>query len=49
MLLNILSSDLYEHGGNAISNFKATLPAVQSNLAQQITKAPYEFDFITLS
>lgn len=48
MLLNFLGSDLYEREGNAISNFKATLPAVQSDLAQQITKDPYDFDFLTL-
>lgn len=49
MLLNFLGTDLYEREGKAISNFKATLPAVQSDLAQQITKDPYDFDFLTLT
>lgn len=31
-----------------MSNFKNTLPAPQSDLAQQITKDPYSFDFLAL-
>lgn len=34
--------------GKALSNFKLTLPAPQSDLAQQLTKDPYLFDFLTL-
>ena len=30
-------------------NFNLTLPAMQSDLAQEITKDPYKFDFITLT
>ena len=37
VLLNWLDTDLYERDGKAITNFQATLPAVQSDLAQQIT------------
>lgn len=37
-LLNWLDTDLYERDGKAITNFQSTLPAVQSDLAQQITK-----------
>lgn len=48
VLLNWLDTDLYEREGKAISNFQATLPAPQSDLAQQITKDPYSFDFLTL-
>lgn len=48
VLLNFLDTDLYEREGKAITNFKHTLPAVQSDLAQQITKDPYNFDFLTL-
>lgn len=47
-LLNWLSTDLYERDGKAITNFKNTLPAPQSDLAQQITKDPYQFDFLEL-
>lgn len=49
VLLNFLDTDLYERQGNAISNFSATLPATQSELAQQMTKDPYTFDFISIS
>ncbi len=49
MLLNFLDTDLYDRQGRAITNFQATLPAVQSDLAQAITKDPYNFDFLTLT
>lgn len=39
---------LYEREGKAITNFKNTLPVSQSDLAQQVTKDPYIFDFLTL-
>lgn len=48
VLLNWLDTDLYEREGKAISNFKATLPVVQGDLAQQITKDPYNFDFLAM-
>lgn len=49
VLLNYLDTDLYERQGKAITNFNLTLPAMQSDLAQEITKDPYKFDFITLT
>ena len=49
VLLNFLDTDLYERQGKAITNFKLTLPDIQSDLAQEITKDPYKFDFITLT
>ena len=48
ILLNFLDTDLYERQGKAVSNFSATLPSVQGNLAQEITKDPYSFDFLSL-
>ncbi|MCD8291479.1 MAG: PDDEXK nuclease domain-containing protein [Prevotella sp.] len=48
VLLNWLDTDLYERDGKAITNFRATLPSVQGDLAQQITKDPYHFDFLNL-
>lgn len=48
VLLNFLDSDLYERQGKAITNFCETLPSEQSDLAQAITKDPYNFDFLTL-
>lgn len=46
MLLNYIDTDLYERQGKAITNFKATLPATISDLAQEILKDPYNFDFL---
>lgn len=48
VLLNFLDTDLYERQGKAVSNFSLTLPAPQSDLAQAITKDPYNFDFLTI-
>ena len=49
VLLNFLDTDLYERDGKAVSNFKETLPALQSDLAQDITKDPYNFDFLSIT
>ncbi|WP_301422031.1 hypothetical protein [Bacteroides caecimuris] len=35
--------------GKAITNFRTTLPAIESDLAQEITKAPYNFDFVGIT
>jgi predicted nuclease of restriction endonuclease-like (RecB) superfamily len=43
-----IESDLHKRQGSAVSNFAATLPAPQSDLAQQALKDPYLFDFLTL-
>ena len=48
VLLNFLDTDLYERQGKAITNFDLTLPAEKSDLAQAITKDPYNFDFLTI-
>lgn len=34
---------------NSTTNFRLTLLLIQSDLAQQVLKAPYSFDFLTLS
>ena len=44
-----IDSGLHQRQGKAVTNFKATLPPAQSDLAQGITKDPYLFDFLTLS
>ncbi len=44
-----LKSRLHERSGKAISNFARTLPAPQSDLAQQTLKDPYTFDFMALT
>lgn len=49
VLLNFLSTDLYERQAKSITNFGRTLPALQSDLAQQTTKDPYVFNFLTIT
>ena len=44
-----VESDLYHRQGGAITNFKQALPEPQSDLAHQLLKDPYNFDFLTLS
>ena len=48
VLQNFLDTDLYERQGKAVSNFSTTLPTPQGDLAQEITKDPYNFDFLTI-
>lgn len=49
VLLNFLDTDLFERQGKALTNFKATLPSVDGDLAQQLTKDPYCFDFLAMT
>ena len=49
VLLNFLDTDLYERQGKAVTNFASTLPPEQSEMAKEITKDPYNFDFLTLT
>ncbi len=49
MLEHWIDSGLYTRQGKSINNFKRTLPAPQSDLAQQLIKDPYKFDFFTLA
>ena len=49
MLVHWIESDLFSRQGSAITNFQSTLPAPQSDLAQQLIKDPYTFDFLTLA
>jgi len=44
-----IEAGLYGRQGKAITNFTKALPAPQSDLAQQLLKDPYNFDFLTLS
>lgn len=39
---------LYDRQGKAVTNFKQQLPDIQSDLAQQLTKDPYVFDFLSM-
>ncbi|MCZ2156816.1 MAG: PDDEXK nuclease domain-containing protein [Bryobacterales bacterium] len=49
VLILQIESRLYHRQGRAISNFQSALPQPQSDLAQQILKDPYNFDFLTLA
>ena len=47
-----IKNDLYQRQGSAskkISNYRERLPAPQSDLAHEILKDPYNFDFLTVS
>lgn len=48
ILVAQIESRLHDREGKALTNFRATLPAPQSDLAQQALKDPYVFDFLTL-
>jgi len=49
VLVMQIDSGLYRRQGKALTNFQATLPQPQSDLAQQLIKDPYNFDFLTLA
>ena len=46
VLDHFISSRLRERSGKAVTNFSATIPPPDSDLAQQVTRDPYLFDFV---
>lgn len=48
VLLHQIESGLYRRHGKAVTNFERTLSAPQSELARQLLKDPYAFDFLAL-
>ena len=48
-LVNFLTTDLYESQGAALTNFSTTMPQPDSDLAQQLLKDPYHFEFLQLN
>lgn len=44
-----IEGGLFARQGGALTNFSRTLPAEQSELAQQIIKDPYSFDFLSVA
>ena len=48
ILTNFIKSDLFHRQGKAITNFAYALPDSTSDLAQQITKDPYQFNFLSI-
>lgn len=47
-MVHQIESNLYQRKGKAVTNFEATLPKPQSDLAQELLKDPYKFDFLSL-
>ena len=45
----MIKSEIHERHGKSITNFRFTLPDLQSDLARQSLKDPYIFDFLTLT
>jgi predicted nuclease of restriction endonuclease-like (RecB) superfamily len=48
VLAHQIDSDLFARQGKALTNFGRTLPVPQSDLAQELIKDPYSFDFLSL-
>ena len=48
VLVHQIESGLRQRQGQAVTNFDRTLPPPQSELAQQLLKDPYNFDFLSL-
>jgi len=48
-LVDMIKSQLHLRQGNVVSNFDRVLPLPQSDLAIQLFKDPYIFDFMTLT
>lgn len=49
VLENQLKQQFYEHYGQGQTNFLQTLPALTADMAQEVVKAPYWFDFVSIS
>lgn len=49
VLVHQIDTGLYHRQGNATTNFARTLPAPTSELAQQIVKDPYNFEFLDIA
>jgi predicted nuclease of restriction endonuclease-like (RecB) superfamily len=48
VLAHQIDTGLFARQGRAVTNFARTLPAPQSDLAQEMMKDPYSFDFLSL-
>ena len=49
VLVHWIESDLFERQGKATTNFDQSLPPPQSDLAGELLKDPYNFEFLTLA
>src|SRR5690606_12707206 len=43
-----IKANFYQSSANAITNFSETLPKIQSELAKETIRNPYNFDFLGL-
>lgn len=48
VLVHQIESGLFDRQGKAFTNFSRNLPATQSELAQELIKDPYCFDFLAI-
>ena len=49
ILVHMIAGRLHEREGKALTNFQRTLPPPDSDMAAQILRDPYNFDFLTLA
>ena len=49
VLVHQIESGLIDRQGKAITNFGQTLPKLQSDLARELMKDPYDFEFLALA
>ena len=49
VLVHQIESDLFGRQGKALTNFERTLPSPQSDLARDLIKDPYNFEFLGLA
>ncbi|TAN44680.1 MAG: DUF1016 domain-containing protein [Nitrospirae bacterium] len=49
VLAQMIKSEAHKRQGTAVNNFQDRLPSPQSDLARQLLKDPYIFDFLTLT
>ncbi len=48
VLTHQIEGGLFQREGKAVTNFKTVLPAPHSDLAKQVIKDPYNFDFLNI-
>jgi predicted nuclease of restriction endonuclease-like (RecB) superfamily len=49
ILVHMMKGRMHEREGKALTNFSHTLPPEGSDMAEQILRDPYNFDFLTLA
>jgi predicted nuclease of restriction endonuclease-like (RecB) superfamily len=49
ILVHMIKGGIHEREGKALTNFSRTLPPDGSDMAEQILRDPYNFDFLTLA